>query len=223
MYSKSYTSEHLGIALDPQLRGQSHVDTRIRRARGAFFGLAPAGIFNRFLSPFDKAFLWRSVVVPSLTFGCDVAPLRPRDVERLDACQSSSVKAALRLPQSARHSALLKALNIPRVQQILRANVLRTLSSCFRSDHRLRQAIIRGLARAVIRPREFDGSFIGQVMDVCNNSLGNLFDASSGTIPKSLIAPPNPKDGVVDSIRTACGYDEPIRTIVLRLLCRVDF
>ena len=55
-------TEHLGVVVSADLRGSHHAQYRIRRARGAFYGLTPAGILSDNLSPFDKAFLWKSVV-----------------------------------------------------------------------------------------------------------------------------------------------------------------
>ena len=90
--------------MNSRLTAACHVDQRIKRARAAFYGLAPAGMLAKGLCPADKTYLWKTVVLPVLVFGCNTAPLRPSDVERLDTLQAACVKAAFGLPRSAHHS-----------------------------------------------------------------------------------------------------------------------
>ena len=88
-------TEHLGVVLSSTLEGKHHVSQRMKRARGSFYGLTPADILSKQLSPLDKTFLWRTVVGPSLTFGATAVPLEPEDVNDLDRFQARQLKAAL--------------------------------------------------------------------------------------------------------------------------------
>ena len=87
-------SEHLGVTLDARSTASRHVDQRVKRARAAFYGLAPAGMLAKSLSPADKAYLWKTVVLPTLMYGCSTAPLRPAEVDHLDAFQAGCMKVA---------------------------------------------------------------------------------------------------------------------------------
>ncbi|KAF0299799.1 hypothetical protein FJT64_027548 [Amphibalanus amphitrite] len=109
------TTEHLGTVLDDNLSTDSHVAQRIRRACASFYGLTPLGNFTNRLTAADKIFLWKTVVLPALIFGCETAPLSSTDIERLDSRQASLIKAALGLPRSAHHTALLIAAGVPRI------------------------------------------------------------------------------------------------------------
>ena len=51
-------SEHLGVLLDSSMSAASHVDQRIKRARAAFYALAPVGMFAKGLCSADTAYLW---------------------------------------------------------------------------------------------------------------------------------------------------------------------
>ena len=73
------------MVLDERLPADAHVAQRIRRARGAFYGLTPLGLLTNWLNAADKIYLWKSVILPALVFGRDTAPLSPSDIERLDA------------------------------------------------------------------------------------------------------------------------------------------
>ena len=156
-------SEHLGIVMQECLSADQHVTQRVRRASSAFYGLTPLGIMTNRLTAADKTFLWKSVVQPALVFGCETAPLTPSDIERLDSQQARLIKAALCLPRSAHHTALLRAVGVPRIEEVLRRAVFHAFCGIFRSDHRLQQAYIAALAVLAVHPEELAGSFVGQV------------------------------------------------------------
>ena len=214
------TSVHLGVTMDACLQGSLHTENRIKRARGAFYAMTPAGILSSRLSPSDKVFLWRTVALPALLFGCEVAPLRAADVQRLEKCQASCLKAALGLPQYAHHTALLIALGVPTIRQLLREGVLRTLRSSFRDDHRLRQALVRAIGEFTRRPSSLGGSFVGLAADLCGGHLETLLNVTNGCISRSLVSAPSCADGIADSIKTAAEYPEPLRSTLLFLLCK---
>ena len=182
--------------------------------------MTPAGILNAQLSPNDKVFLRRTVVLPTLLFGCDVAPLRALDVQRLEKCQASSLKAPLGLHQTVHHYALLKGLGVPNIQQLLREGIFRTGKISFQEDHRLREALVHAVDEFVLRPSSLRGPFFGQVMDMCNGRLDCLLSIVQGHIPRSLFSPPMCDDGVADSISTASKYPEPSQSTLLFLLCK---
>ena len=75
------------------------------------------------LCPLDKVYLWKTVVLPALTYGCNTAPLRSSDVDRLDALQAACVKVTFGLPRSAHHSALLEAAGLAPVREHLRGAI----------------------------------------------------------------------------------------------------
>ena len=195
-----------------------HVRQRVRRARGAFYGLTPVGILSKYLSALDKAFLWRTIVVPALISGCVVTPLRSADVDELETFQSRNIKAALGLPPFAHHSALMTALNVPRVQELLRSFILRGLAHLFHSEHRLRQIMIRGLAVLATTPSELEGSFLGLAHSLGNNTFQNTMDAASGSIDVDLIREPTVSDGTVDTIRFLLDSTCPSSRKILRLM-----
>ena len=172
--------EHLGTVLDSRVSAACHVDRRVKRARAAFYGLAPAGILSRTLCPTDKVYLWKTVVLPALLFGCSSAPLRPSDVERLDALQATCVKAAFGLPRSAHHSALLAAAELAPVHELLRSAVFHTFRSAMSTVHRLQQVLLTYLAELALHHRELEGSFICQVYVMCNRDLRALIELAAG-------------------------------------------
>ena len=166
------------------------MELRIRRAQAAFYALTPAGLFSTQLSAADKAALWKTVVMPTLLFGCDIAPLSASDIELLETCQTaaSCIKAALRLPRSAHHTALLIALGVPRVHECIRRATFRSFRSVFNSDHRLREIFIRALALLVVSPSALTGSFLHYVYMLCDCEFAAVMEAAAGRIDFALIS-----------------------------------
>ena len=142
-------TQHLGVQLCSELQGADHINTRIRRGRGAFFGLMPAGMFSPHLLASDKAYLWRSVVSPALLYGCSICLLRSSDISRLEMWQASAIKSELRLPRTAQHTALMAALQIQGVHKKNRrisfpfiSRVNRTIISNHTRTRRVTHAIL---------------------------------------------------------------------------------
>ena len=161
----------------------SHVDARIRRARGAFFGLTPAGKFNPRLSPADKVYLWRAVVSPALLFGCSLCFLRSGDIARLQSWQATAIKAALRLPRTAHHSALLAALRVPSVQDVLRRALFNAFRDVFRGQHRLSSILTSGIARAALSATSAcdTSSLVSHMLVLCGGNLATLLRVAGVT------------------------------------------
>ena len=212
------TSEHLGVVLDERLRAGNHVDQRARRACAAFYGLTPMGILTNRLTAIDKVFLWKTVVLPALVFGCETAPLSSSDIERLDARQAALIKAALGLPRSAHHSALLLAAGVPRIEEVLRCAAFRAFSGIFCSGHRLHHAYVTGLARLAVHPEELDGSFLGYVHALCHGDFGAIMNFAAGHVDSDLVRAPLENNGLVDSIRLVLTGNCQASRRLLRLL-----
>ena len=208
------------MQLCSQLEGSSHVDARIRRARGAFFGLTPVGMFNPRLSPADKVFLWRAVVSPALLFGCSLCFLRSGDIARLESWQATAIKAALRLPRTAHHSALLAALEVPRVQDIIRCALFSAFRDVFRGQHRLSRILISGLARAALNATSACNtcSLVSHMLALCRGNLATLLRVAGGRIDLELVRTPRPTCGLTDSIRWLLAQNNANAWDVIRLL-----
>ena len=167
-----------------------------------FYGLTPAGILSDYLSPVDKVFLWRSIVLPALTFGCGIICLRSVDIDSLECLQSRCIKAALGLSKHAHHSALLIALSIPRMHEEVRRAVLFGLSGVFRGgNHRLRGVMTSGLAVLATDPQQLSGTFLDLAYRLLNCSFQGVLEAGGGHVDPSAVRAPFALDGIVGTLR----------------------
>ena len=212
-------TQHLGVMMDSRLTAACHVDQRVKRARAAFYGLAPAGMLAKSLCPADKAYLWKTVVLPVLVFGCNTAPLRPSDVERLDALQAACVKAAFGLPRSAHHSALLAAAGVAPIQEWLRNAIFCTFRAAMSDGHRLQQVLLTSLAKLALHPSSLEGSFLLQVHQMCNCDFQAVMElAAGGAVDPDRVRAHHMSNGLADSIRLVLNGSCPASRRLLRLL-----
>ena len=212
-------TEHLGVQLRSQLQGSDHVIERVRRGRGAFFGLTPAGMFNSQLPAADKAYLFRAVVTPTMLFGCSLCFLKSADIARLETWQATAVKSALRLPRTAHHSALLAALQVPSVQGVLRRALFSAFRDAFRGEHRLRSVLLSSLARVTLNETSTQiTSLASHMLELCGGNLGTLLRVAGGHIDRELVHAPRPTCGVTDSIKWLLEQNHADAWDVLRLL-----
>ena len=214
-------TEHLGVVVPSDTSGSPHVQHRIRRARGSFYGLTPVGILSESLSPLDKAYLWNTVVLPALTFGCEVVPISSADVDALESLQSRCIKAALGLSKYAHHSALMRALGIPRIHEELRRAVLFGLAGIFRCDrHRLSQIMTSGLAMLATDPQQLYGTFLGLAYKLNNCRFESVLENSLGHVDPSVVRGPIASDGTIDSLRFLLNLKQTAATRqLIRLMC----
>ena len=163
----------------------------------------PAGMFNANLLAIDKAYLWRTVVAPAMLYGCSTCLLRSSDISRIESWQATSIKAALRLPRIAHHTALLAALQIPSVQDVLRRSVFGAFRDTFRDNHRLRSIIISSLAREVTHVSTVGstGSLVSYMMSLCGGKFQTLLEVAGGYLSHELVSVSRPACGITDSLR----------------------
>ena len=166
-------------------------------------------------------FLWKTVVLPTLTYACETASLSYSDVDSLDSLQSRCIKAALGLSKYAHHSALLEALGISRIHEELRRAVLFGLARIFRcGDNRLSQVMTCWLAMLATQPQQLSGSFLELAYKMLNCSFEDVLEAAAGRVSADAIRAPIAPDGVTDSLRyLLCTEQSALSRRLVRLIC----
>ena len=115
------------------------------------------------------------MVQPALTYGCVSAPLSSADIAELNATQTATIKTALGLPHSAHHSALLAAAGITPAHEMIRAACFRAARGALRTEHRLQQAFVSGLAKLAMCPSSLGGSLLPQLFMMSGSNLSAVY------------------------------------------------
>ena len=158
------------------------------------------------------------MVRPALTYGCVPAPLNSADTAELDATQAASIKAALGLPRRAHHSALLAAAGVTPAHELIRGACFRAIRCAMRSEHRLQQAFLSGLAKLAMDPTSLGGSVLAQLVIMCGGDLAAAFEVAAGRPCGHRVTPPRAPDGLVDNIRFLLKDQTQASRRLLRLL-----
>ena len=89
-----------------------HIDTRIKSARRAFYGLQGAGVCCDGVASKTLSHIYKVAIQPILTYGCAAINIDNRSVKSLEKTQLLLLKTALGIPKNRRNFPLLAALGI---------------------------------------------------------------------------------------------------------------
>ena len=156
----------------------------------------------------------------AVLYGCFISILSSADITRIERWQATALKAMLRLPHSAYHSALMKAPNIPNAQALLRRSQLTALRDAFHGNHRLRDVLFSILARIFVNTSytRHTGSIVNHVLTLCDGSLGNLIRIAGGHVSPELVSSPRVPCGLTDSLRWLIAQNDACAWGLIRLL-----
>ena len=96
--------EILGRVFSYNLSSQDHISSRMQSSRRAMFGMGIA-CSNEAIIPSVKAYLWKSVGVPSLVYALGTCNLNQSDLKLLESFQGTMIKNSLYLGKRCHHSA----------------------------------------------------------------------------------------------------------------------
>ena len=87
--------EILGVTFCSDARYASHVKKRCAASRRAIFRYANAGMSYPGMDPPTKTYLWKTVGIPSLTYGMNCIFLSKDNISQLESTQGSIIKWCL--------------------------------------------------------------------------------------------------------------------------------
>ena len=180
-------------------------------------------MFNPNLLASDKAYFWRAVVSPAALFGCSLCCLSSADITLLESWQATAIKSALRLPRTAHHTALLAALHIPKMQDVLRCAIFSAFRSAFRCETRLRSVLLSSLARTVLNRSVCNtSSTVCHMLALCGGNLPALLRVAGGRVCRDLVKAPRPRCGLTDSLKWLLSQNDANSWDLIRLLVGPD-
>jgi len=125
--------KYLGATISSK-GGTVHIQERIRAAQRSYYSLQGAGLHKNGLDPTTSAFLHRSVISPSLSYGCNAIHLNRQNTQDLYSCQGKLLKSNLGLYNTSLTSPLLNSLRITPVTAIIEKETADLLFRCIKSN-----------------------------------------------------------------------------------------
>ena len=118
------TMEILGNVFNSKGNNTSHVDNRLNKCRQSSYGLNSLGMSYPGAAPEVQAHLYKSICQPVLTYGMECTSNSKYKFRIMESTQGRLIKQCLGLSKRSHNSAMLKALDIDKVQSIVNRNVL---------------------------------------------------------------------------------------------------
>ena len=168
------TMEILGNVFNSKGNNTSHVDNRLNKCRQSFYGLNSLGMSYPGAAPEVQAHLYKSICQPVLTYGMECMSYSKDQFRRMESTQGRLIKQCVGLPKSSHNTAMLKALNIDKVQDTVNRNVLNLYHRIFKIESPARSIMQFLLARYITYGTTVPGTLIDRVVSI-GSLLFNAF------------------------------------------------
>ena len=188
----------LGRVFSHNLSTQDHISSRMQSSRRAMFGM---GINNEGISPSVKAYLWKSVGVPSLVYALGTCNINQSDLKRLESFQGTVIKNSMYLGKQCHHSALLKALEVPSIESLIEKQRIGLLKRAFRVKSPYTDLVIELISKYIVTGIATRGTLIGQLVESGHAPLTTAFDSAYNDAHGRNEFSTDIKSGLIDSLK----------------------
>ena len=147
-------------------------------------------------TPAVQAHLYKCICQPTLTYGLECMSHSAAQMQKLESAQGKLIKQSLGLSKRSHNTALLRALSIEKVYDIVNRNVLSLYHRIFKVESPARRLMQYFLAHYITSGSTVPGTLLDRVVALGKSPLTLLFRQSSAK--KNIY---QNHDGNVDSIR----------------------
>ena len=175
------TIEILGNVFNSKGNNTSHVDNRLNKCRQSFYSLNSLGMSYPGAATEVQAHLYKSICQPVLTYGMECMSNSKDQFRRMESIQGRLIKQCLGLSKRSHNSAVLKALNIDKAQNIVNRNVLNLYHRIFKIDSPARSLMQFLLARYITYDTTVPGTLLDRVVSIYCHS-GQYSGRPSGNL-----------------------------------------
>ncbi|KAK2173955.1 hypothetical protein NP493_841g00000 [Ridgeia piscesae] len=172
----------------------SHVTNRLTKCRQSFYGLGNAGVLYPGPTPDVQAYLYKCICQPTLKFGLECISSNAIQMRRLESVQDRLIKQSLGLSKLSHNTALLKALNIEKIEDIVNRNVLSLYNRIFKVESPARRLMQYLLSRFIFDGKTVPGTLLDRVVSMGESPTKRAFNSQH--VPKTSVTN---NDGLVDS------------------------
>ena len=174
----------------------SPVTNRLTKCRQSFYGLGNAGMLYPGAISDIQAYLYKCRCQPTLTYGLECMSSTAIQMRRLESVQGRLIKQNRGLSKLSHNTALLKALNIEKIEDIINRNVLSLYNRIFKVESPARRLMQHLLSRFIFYGETISGTLLDRVVSMGESPTKRAFNSQH--IPETSVSN---NDGLVDSIR----------------------
>lgn len=209
----------LGVTFSGDGKMYDHVQTRIQKCRRAFYSLGDLGMSYPGLNVSSKRYLYRSICLPTLTYGLECVEISNQCKKAINSAQGSIAKNMCGLGKRSHHSNLLRAMNLDNVTTVIDNHTMSVFKRICSNESPSQNLCLHLLSQFVIHGRIVPGTIVDRLLKCDVSPIEVLFN----TVPAKHEIETN--NGVVDSLRMVLHSENFIKPwcdeyILVKLLTR---
>lgn len=198
-------AEILGVTFEDSLTYSKHVQKRVTSCRQRIYGLTTVGMSYPGLASDTKAYIWKSVGAPMITYGMESVNLTHANLKHLKSAQATIIKRVMGIPKHSHHTILLEALNIPATDELIKNNVQRLFHRIFKCDSPAKDLQSKFLSHYLRNHELIPGSLLQRLVSQGVSPVKTIFN-KPGKWHNSKT-----NDGIMDSLQSMLFHDNYIK------------
>ena len=195
--------EILGVHFSNVNGDKNHVENRTTKFRNSFYSLRDVGLAYPGCDSNVKAYLFKTMCQPVLTYGLDALSISKASLNNLETVQGNLVKQALGLNKHAKSTKLLQAFNVDKVEDKVRYNTASLLYRIFCVDSPVQELTKYFLSLYICDGILYTGTLIDRIVSYGLSPTYCMFNRFS--------MPPKSECGLVDSLRVLLSHSNFIK------------
>ena len=195
---------------------KTHAQERVSAAQRSFYALQAIGLHKDGVDPHTAAYLHKTVIAPTLTYGCNAIYMRKNDIHELYRCQGKLLKTNLGLYRSSYTSPILQSLSIHSDITMVEKDTVDLLHRCIKGD---------SAARTFYSHQIQDNTFclpktlVARSKAICSKLDIDILDAVFSNNPATSIADDcTVSKGLIDSVKYCFHYYNHSNRVLLQYL-----
>ena len=186
----------LGVTFSADGKYVDHVQTRIQKCRRSLYALSNVGMQYPGLNISSKRQLFKSICLPTLSYGTECLNLSNQDVKTMNSTQGCIIKQLCGLGKRSHHTNLLRAINLDNVSSAISNNTKSVFKRVCINESPTKNLCLRLLSEYMYNGSRIPGTIVDRILKLGYSPvdvlLSNVCDRHDSVID----------NGAVDSLRT---------------------
>ena len=174
-------------------------------------------VFDNTLSPSVKAYLWRSIGTSSRMYAIGTCNISSVDLKRLESFQGTIIKNSVYLGKRCHHSALLEALDIPKIKYHISKQRTGPLKGVWNVITPYTKLVIEILTLYIAKGIIVKGTLVGQLVECGISPLETIFNSDVIYEGPSHNMNPGLLDSIPYVINAAFSPGDATHTVLYKL------
>ena len=194
----------LGVTFESNHSYNAHTESRLACCRRRIYGLTSVGMCYPGLSSDVKAYLWKVIGAPTLTYGMESVNLTSKNIKLLKSGHGTIMKRVMGFSKRSRTQPLLQALSVLPVTDVIAKNTVNLYTRIFQCRSPAQELQSKFLANYMASRKVVKGTMIHRIISLglspANVALNNV------KLPKL-----SQDNGATDSLKYLIYHDNFIK------------